>query len=153
MWDAKESDEMIFDKLLRTGQKVRTLEWVLDEVGKRPWSTELRALAAFGSLTLRFDKAARSFAKTVLSTNRYNKWALTVMFAYTPNSTIEEMPEFFYSKGFYLDSLLYLRLNRLGLKAPARRLWGFIARYGPEVEKWYLLKSEFGVDRRGGLNS
>lgn len=151
--DEELSDEKIFDQFLLKRQLKTGLEWVFDEIKKRPQSIGLKALASFGLLIVNMEKEAKTMAKLVLSTNHYNKWAMTVMFACTPDSIIEEMPEFFSSKGFYLNSLWYLRLDRLGLKAPARRLWGFIARYGPEVEKWELLKSEFGVDRRGGLNS
>ena len=153
MADERPSDERVFDQFLLKGQRREALGWLLAELEKRPTNQHLYGFAAFSCMTLRFDKAARKFAQIALRQNPFNKWALTVDFAYTPNSDIEEMPIFFTREGFYLEAIWVLRFDRLGLLEPARRMWGFIARYGPESEKWSLLVSEYGVDRRGGLNS
>jgi hypothetical protein len=140
-------EETPFDGLLAEDEMEKAHRWAVQAVSKAPWNWDYRGYLAFSLLLTGKETEAVEVAQEVVAVSPYNEWALSVLFTVSSNAEIENDSRFFGSDGFRLGATWYLRFSCLRMDEDARRLWGFIARYGPEEQKWRILEDVYEVER------
>jgi hypothetical protein len=145
-----EDEERTFDGFLLRNQMGEAVQWLIGELKKKPCNPKIGALTAFSFLLLGKNTLAVEIADKVLGISPYNDWALAVKFACSNNEEVNKIQGFFGFDGFRLGATWYMRFDALGFPGASKRLWGYIARFGPAEDRFWILRDVYEVERLRG---
>jgi len=143
----RESKEDIFDDLLIKKDFDGAYVWAQEVVDQSPCNPIYKGFLVFALLMKGKWFEAQEMAEKVLVLCPYNEWALAVLFFLSNYSGIEANPVFLGPNGFCLRAVWHGRFLKLGYLQPAKNVWRFISKHGPEKEKQLLLQDLYGAEK------